>query len=157
MTTKVKPIPDGYHTMTPYLITKGGAKAIEFYKKAFGATELMRMPGPEGKVMHAELQIGNSRFMMADECPEMQARSPLDLGGSPVSLLLYVEDADSFFTRAISAGAKEVKPLKDQFYGDRCGSLSDPFGHIWHVATHVEDVPPAELQKRAAAMCQGQK
>jgi PhnB protein len=157
MTTKVKPIPDGYHTLTPYLITKGAAKAIEFYKKAFGATELMRMPGPEGKVMHAELQVGDSRFMMADECPEMQARSPLELGGSPVSLLLYVEDVDSFFNRAISAGAKEVKPLKDQFYGDRCGSLSDPFGHIWHVATHKEDVPPAELQKRAATMCQGQK
>ncbi len=140
-----------------YLIIKNAANAIEFYKKAFGATDLMRMAGPEGKVMHAEIKIGNSPIMISDECPEMDARSPQSLGGSPVSLLLYVEDVDPFFNRAISAGAKQVRPVKDQFYGDRSGSLSDPFGHVWHVATHVEDVPPAELQKRAATMCQGQK
>jgi len=157
MTNKVKPIPDGYHTLTPYLIIKNAANAIEFYKKAFGATELMRMAGPEGKVMHAEIKIGNSPIMISDECPEMDARSPQSLGGSPVSLLLYVEDVDPFFNRAISAGAKPVRPVKDQFYGDRSGSLSDPYGHVWHVATHVEDVPPAELQKRAATMCQGPK
>jgi|SRR6185503_2507847 PhnB protein len=157
MTTKAKPIPDGYYTVTPYLITKGAGNALDFYKKAFGATELMRMPTPDGKVMHAEIQIGNSRIMLADECPEMDARSPQALGGSPVTLLLYVEDVDSFYKKAISAGGKEVRPVKDQFYGDRSGSLTDPFGHTWHIATHVEDVPPAELQKRAAAMCQGAK
>lgn len=157
MTTKAKPIPDGYHTVTPYLIMKNAANALEFYKKAFGATELFRMPGPDGRVMHAEIQVGDSRIMLADECPEMNARSPQSLGGSPVSLLLYVQNVDSFFNQAVSAGAKVDRPIKDQFYGDRSGSLSDPFGHAWHVATHVEDVPPAELQKRAAAMCQGAK
>lgn len=157
MTTNVKPIPDGYHTVTPYLIIKNAANALEFYKKAFGAKELFRMPGPDGRVMHAEIQIGNSRLMLADECPEMNARSPQSLGGSPVSLLLYVENVDTFFNQAVSAGAKVDRPVKDQFYGDRSGSLSDPYGHAWHVATHVEDVPPAELEKRAAAMCQGAK
>ena len=157
MTDKVKPIPDGYHTVTPYLIIKNAAGAIDFYKKAFGATELMRMAGPDGKVMHAEIKIGDSRIMMSDECPEMNARSPQSLGGSPVSLLLYVQDVDSFFSRATAAGATVVRPVKDQFYGDRSGSLSDAFGHMWHVATHTEDVPPAELQKRAAAMCQEKK
>jgi len=154
MTNKVKPIPDGYHTVTPYLVIKDAASAIEFYKKAFGAVEIMRMPGPDGRVMHAEISIGNSRLMIADECPEMNARSPKSLGGSPVSLLLYVEDVDSFFTRATSAGAATIRPVKDQFYGDRSGSLSDPFGHLWHVGTHKEDVAPAELQKRAALACQ---
>jgi PhnB protein len=157
MTTKVKPIPDGYHTVTPYLIIKNAANAIEFYKKAFGAKELFRMPGPNGRVMHAEIKIGDSHIMLADECPEMNARSPESLGGSPTSLLLYIENVDDFFNQAVSAGAKVVRPVKDQFYGDRSGSLSDPYGHAWHVATHVEDVPPAELQKRAATMCQGQK
>ena len=157
MTTKAKPIPDGYHTVTPYLIIKNAGGALDFYKKAFGATELFRMPGPDGRVMHAEIQIGNSRIMLADECPEMNARSPQSMGGSPVSLLLYVENVDTFFNQAVSAGAKVDRPIKDQFYGDRSGSLTDPFGHVWHVATHVEDVPPTELEKRAAAMCQGAK
>lgn len=157
MTTKVKSIPDGYHTVTPYLIIKNAANALEFYKNAFGAKELFRMPGPDGRVMHAEIKIGDSRIMLADECPEMNARSPQALGGSPVSLLLYVENVDTFFNQAVSAGAKVDRPVKDQFYGDRSGSLSDPYGHAWHVATHVEDVPPAELQKRAASMCQGAK
>jgi PhnB protein len=157
MTTKAKPIPDGYHTVTPYLIIKNAAGALEFYKKAFGATELFRMPGPDGRVMHAEIKIGDSRIMLADECPEMNARSPQSMGGTPVSLLLYVENVDAFFNQAVSAGAKVDRPVKDQFYGDRSGSVTDPYGHAWHVATHVEDVPPAELEKRAAAMCQGAK
>src|SRR5882672_8414273 len=126
MTNKAKPIPDGYHTVTPYMIIKDAARAIEFYKKAFGATETMRMPGPGGKVMHAEIKIGNSPIMLADECPEMNARDPLSLGGSPISILLYVENVDALFNQAIAAGGKQVKPVQDQFYGDRIGSLTDP-------------------------------
>ena len=149
--SKAKPIPKGYHTATPYLIIKGAAKAIEFYKKAFGAAEVMRMTQPDGRVGHAEIKIGDSLIMLADEFPEMGSRSPQSLGGSPVSILLYVQDVDALTSQAITAGAKVVRPVKDQFYGDRSGSLEDPFGHQWHIATHVEDVPPKEMKKRAAA------
>ena len=146
----VKPIPDGYHSLTPYLIIKGAARAIEFYKQAFGATVLMCMDGPDGKVGHAELKIGDSPLMLADEFPEMGARSPQSLGGSPLSLLLYVEDVDTVGPRAVAAGAKILRPMKDQFYGDRSCTVEDPFGHQWTIATHKEDLSPAELQKRAA-------
>jgi PhnB protein len=149
--SKAKPIPKGYHTATPYLIIKGAAKAIEFYKKAFGAAEMMRMTQPDGRVGHAEIKIGDSPIMLADEFPEMGARSPQSLGGSPVSILLYVQDVDALTSSAIAAGAKVIRPVKDQFYGDRSGSLEDPFGHQWHIATHVEDVAPEEMKKRAAA------
>ncbi len=148
----VKPIPDGHHTATPYLIVGGAAAALDYYKNAFGAEELMRMGGPGGKVMHAEIQIGDSRIMMADEFPEMGAKSPKTLGGSPMSLCLYVTDADSMFNRAIAAGGTVVRPLANQFYGDRSGTLTDPFGHQWTVATHVEDVPPEEMDRRMAEM-----
>ncbi len=151
MTSGVKPIPEGYHTATPYLIVRDAASAIEFYKKAFGASELMRMADPSGKVMHAEIKIGNSPIMLADEFPEMGARSPQSLGGSPVSILLYVEDVDAVFSQAVAAGANVERPVKDQFYGDRSGGVTDPFGHVWYIATHKEDVSPEELQKRAAA------
>jgi len=148
----VKPIPEGYHTATPYLIVREGAKAIDYYKRAFGATELFRMPGPDGKLGHAEIRIGNSPIMLADENPEMGARSPQALGGSPVSILLYVQDVDKQFPQAIAAGGKVVRPLKDQFYGDRSGTLEDPFGHVWTIATHKEDVTPEEMNKRMEAM-----
>lgn len=151
MASTVKPIPDGYHTATPYLIVSGAAKALEFYKQAFGATELFRMPQPEGRIGHAEIQIGNSRLMLADEHHEIGAKSPQTIGGTAVSILLYVEDADRVFNQAVAAGAKVTRPLENQFYGDRMGGLKDPFGHEWHIATHVEDVSPEELQKRAAA------
>jgi PhnB protein len=147
----VKPIPDGYHTATPYLIVQGGANAIEFYKKAFGATELFRMADPGGRVMHAEIKIGNSPIMLADEFPEMGYRGPKALGGTPVSILLYVEDVDARASQAVAAGAKVQRPVKDQFYGDRSGTFEDPFGHVWTIATHKEDVPPEEMSKRAAA------
>jgi PhnB protein len=153
--SKAKPIPEGYHTATPYLIIRDAAKAIEFYKKAFGATEMERMTQPDGRVGHAEIKIGDSPIMLADEFPEMGARSPQSFGGSPVSILLYVKDVDQLTSQAISAGAKVVRPVKDQFYGDRSGSLEDPFGHQWHIATHVEDVPAEEMKKRAAAAGRG--
>jgi PhnB protein len=145
----VKPIPDGYYTVTPYLYIRGAASALEFYKKAFGATELFRMDW-NGKLGHAEMQIGNSRVMMADEFPEMGVRGPQALGGSAVGLCLYVEDCDALFHRAVSAGATVVRPLQDQFYGDRSGTVADPFGHVWTIATHKEDVPPEEMDRRAA-------
>jgi PhnB protein len=151
MASTVKPIPDGYHTATPYLIVSGAAKALEFYKQAFGATELFRMPQPDGRIGHAEIQIGNSRLMLADEHHEIGAKSPQTIGGTAVSILLYVEDADRIFNQAVAVGAKVTRPLENKFYGDRMGSLTDPFGHEWHIATHVEDVSPEELQKRAAA------
>lgn len=147
---KVKSIPEGYHTITPYLIVDDASKAIVFYKKAFGATEIYRLEGPEGKVGHAEIQIGNSRLMLADEFPNMGARSPKTLGGSPISILLYVEDVDAMIQRAESAGAKVTRAVKDQFYGDRSGQLEDPFGHVWTVATHKEDLSPEEMENRAA-------
>jgi PhnB protein len=148
----VKPIPDGYSTVTPYLVMNGAARAIEFYKKAFGATELLRFAMPGGKLGHAEIKIGNSPIMLADEMPEMGHRGPQALGGTPVGILLYVEDVDAMFNRAIAAGATVVKPVQDQFYGDRSGTLTDPFGHQWTIATHKEDVPLEEMHKRMAAM-----
>jgi PhnB protein len=148
----VKPIPDGYHAVTPYLIVKGAAKAIEFYKAAFGATELMRMADPSGKVMHAEVKIGDSVVMLADEHPEYGAVGPQTLGGTPVGLAVYVPDVDAVFGRAIEAGGKVERPVKDQFYGDRSGTLIDPFGHKWTVATHVEDLSEEEMCRRAEAM-----
>ncbi|HEX8070644.1 MAG TPA: VOC family protein [Pyrinomonadaceae bacterium] len=151
MTDKVKPIPEGYHTVTPYLIVGDAARAIEFYKEAFGATELFRMAGPDGRVGHAEIRIGDSHVMLSDEHPQMNARGPQSFGGSPVSFVLYVEDVDAAVERAVAAGAKLVRPVADQFYGDRTGGVEDPFGHAWYIATHIEDVAPEELQRRAAA------
>jgi len=148
---KVKPIPDGYHNVTPYLIIDGAAKAIEFYKKVFGAKEKMRMPSPGGKVGHAELSLGDSMIMLADEHPDMGHRAPHAYGGSAVSLMVYVPDVDATVKTAIAGGAKVVRPVENQFYGDRMGTIQDPFGHSWYVATHVEDVPPEEMAKRAAA------
>jgi PhnB protein len=144
----VNPIPEGYPRVTPYLIVDGAAAAIDFYTSVLGATERMRMDGPEGKVGHAELEIGDSVIMLADEHPEMNARGPRSVGGTPVSLHVYVEDADRVFERAVEAGAKELRPVENQFYGDRLGSFEDPFGHEWNVATHVEDVSPEEMSKR---------
>jgi PhnB protein len=146
----VKPIPEGYYTVTPYLIVKGADRALEFYKKAFNASELYRMADPSGKIGHAELQIGNSRVMLADEYPEMGAQSPETIGGSAVGLCLYVEDVDALFKQAIAAGGKEERPVMDQFYGDRSGTLRDPFGHKWTIATHKEDVAPEEMKRRMA-------
>ena len=152
----VKPIPDGYPQVTPYLSIDGAGDAIDFYGKVFGARERMRMPAPSGKIGHAELEIGDSLIMLADEFPDMDARGPRTLGGTPVSLMVYVEDADAAFDRAIQAGAKSLQPVEDKFYGDRSGRFEDPFGHRWDVATHVEDVPPDEMAKRAAeAMAAG--
>src|SRR5216684_2657647 len=148
MADKVKSIPDGYHSITPYLVIKGAAAAIEFYKKAFAAVEFVRMPQPDGRVGHAELKIGGSVIMMADEYPEIEAVGPKTLGNSPVGLLLYVEDVDAVFAKAVSLGAVIKKPLADQFYGDRSGTVEDPFGHKWTIATHKEDVAPEEMKKR---------
>lgn len=145
----VKPIPEGYHAVTPYLVIKGATAAIDYYKKVFGATERMRMDAPGGTIGHAELVIGDSTIMLADEFPDMGFRSPKTIGGSPVSLVLYVEDVDTVFKRAVGAGARELRPVADQFYGDRMGTLEDPFGHVWSVATHTEDVSPDEMQRRA--------
>ena len=152
MPSKVKAQPDGYHTATPYLIINGAARAIEFYKKAFGAVEQFRMAQPDGSVGHAEILIGDSVIMMADEFPEKGYRGPLSLGGSTASILLYVGDVDAVFKRAIAAGAKELIPVQDQFYGDRNGTLTDPFGHRWTIGTHIEDVSPEEVGKRVKAM-----
>jgi PhnB protein len=152
MTTATNHIPEGYHSITPYLHITGAARAIEFYKEVFGAIEVMRMDAPGGKIGHAEIKIGDSYVMLADEFPEMGARSPQSFGGSPVGLLLYVEDVDALAERAVAAGAKMQSPLEDKFYGDRMGKLVDPFGHIWAIATHMEDVSPEEMEKRAAAM-----
>jgi PhnB protein len=149
MTTR--PVPEGYRTATPYLIIKGAAEAIEFYKRAFDATEMLRMADPQGRVGHAEIKIGDSVIMLADEHPSMGYRGPRSLGGSSVSILLYLEDVDRVFERAVKAGARGLRPVADQFYGDRSGTLEDPFGHVWTIATHVEDVPPEELQRRAEA------
>jgi PhnB protein len=148
----IKPIPDGYTSVTPYLIVQGASKAMEFYKNVFGATERMRIPTPEGKVAHAEIDIGGSVIMLADECPERGAKSPHTIGGTPICLHLYVKDADAVFVKAVATGATQIRPVENQFYGDRSGMFSDPFGHSWNVATHVEDVSPEELHKRMAAM-----
>lgn len=147
MTTKSTP--EGYHSVTPYLIIKGAAGAIEFYKRSFGAVELMRMPRPDGKIAHAELRIGDSPIMLADENLEMGYRSPHSLGGAGINLMLYVDQVDDSFRRALAGGAKELQPVKDQFYGDRSGTLQDPFGHTWTIATHVEDISPEEMRRRA--------
>jgi PhnB protein len=145
-----KPIPDDYPRVTPYLYIDGAGAAIDFYCSVLGAKERMRMSGPDGRVGHAELDVGDSMIMLADQNPDMDVRGPLAIGGTPVSLHVYVEDADSVFDRAIQAGAKALRPVEDQFYGDRSGQFEDPFGHRWNVATHVEDVPPDEMEKRAA-------
>ena len=147
----VKPIPDGYHSITPYLVLDGAASAIEFYKKTFGAIELMRVPGPDGRIGHAELKFGDSPVMLADEFPEMGFRGPKSLGGSAVGILLYVQDVDAVFKTAVAAGAKVFKPLQDQFYGDRSATLEDPFGHFWTIATHKKDISPEEIQKHCGA------
>ena len=152
---RVNHVPTGYNTVTPYLIIKGAASAIEFYKTVFGATEVMRMPQPDGRVGHAEIKIGDSHIMLADEFPEMNIRAPESFGGSPVSLMVYVEDVDKVFKKAVDSGSKVIKPLMDQFYGDRSGTLSDPFGHQWTVATHTEDVTPEEMKKRMASQSGG--
>jgi PhnB protein len=152
----VKPIPDGLHTVTPYLIVKDAANAIAFYTKAFGARELFRMADPGGRICHAEIRIGDSTIMLADEFPEMGARSPQSIGGTPVSLAIYVEDVDAWAGQAIAAGAKVLRPVKDQFYGDRSGTFTDPFGHVWTLATHKEDVSAEEMQRRMEAFMKQQ-
>ena len=149
MNTNVKPIPDGYPTATPYLVVRDPAAAIEFYQRAFGATETLRLATPEGKIMHAEIKIGNSPIMLTGESSQCGTRSAPTLGGSPISLYLYVEDVDALATRAIRAGAKVAQPVEDQFYGDRCGSFTDPFGLTWSLATHKEDVSLDEIRRRA--------
>jgi len=146
----VKPIPEGYPQVVASLSVDGAAAAIDFYREVFGASERMRMPGPEGKIGHAELEIGDSLIMLADEYPEMGIRGPKAIGGTAVTLNVYVDDVDTVFDRAVQAGAKALRPVEDQFYGDRSGQFEDPFGHRWSVATHVEDVPPEEMAKRAA-------
>jgi PhnB protein len=157
MAGNVKPIPDNYHSITPYLVVDGAAKAIEFYKKAFGATELMRMPAPGDRIGHAEIKIGDSVVMLADASVEMGHKDPRTLGGSPVSVLIYVEDADATVAGAVAAGARVTRPLENQFWGDRMGDVTDPFGHRWHVATHVEDVSPEEMQRRMEALATAAK
>ena len=150
MASTMKPIPEGYHSVTPYMICKGAAEAIEFYKTAFGAVEVMRMAGPNGQIAHAEIKIGDSHIMLSDEHPEMGIYSPQHYGGSPISVLLYVENADGTVNAAVAAGAKVTRPLKDEFYGDRAGTVVDPFGHQWYVHTHIKDVSSEELQRAAA-------
>lgn len=152
MSGTVKPIPDGHRTVTPYLAIKNAARALTFYQQAFGATETYRLTMPDGRIGHAEIRLGDSLVMLSDEFPEYGGRAPDTLGGSPVSLHLYVDDVDAFVKRALAAGATERKPVTDQFYGDRSGQLEDPFGHLWWVATHKENVGPEEMQKRVQAM-----
>jgi PhnB protein len=150
-----QPIPEGYPRIIPYLCVDGAAAAIDFYTSVLGATERMRMPGPDGKLGHAELQLGDAVIMLADEYPDMDVRGPKSIGGTPVTVHVYVEDVDDVFARAVQAGATPLRPVEDQFYGDRSGQFEDPFGHRWNVATHVEDVPPDEMAKRAAAVMEG--
>lgn len=149
--SKVSYVPKGYHSVTPYLVVKNASQAIEYYKNVFGATEIFRMDGPDGKVGHAELQVGDARIMLADENPNMGEghAGPTSTSTSPVSLYLYIPDVDRVVERAVSAGAKILKPVQDQFYGDRSGFIRDPFGHLWGIATHVEDVSPQEMEERA--------
>jgi PhnB protein len=152
---KVKPIPDGYPCVTPYLCVDGASDAMAFYTDVLGATERMRMPGPDGKLGHAELQLGDSVIMLSDEWPEGGIRGPRAIGGTPVTISVYVEDVDAVFGRALAAGATALRPVETQFYGDRSGQFEDPFGHRWSVATHVEDVAPEEMTKRAAEATSG--
>ena len=156
MAAKVNPIPDGYHGALPYLVCKNAANAIEFYKKAFGATEVLRMEAPGGGIGHAEIRLGEALIMLSDECPEMGSKSPHTLGGTSISIYMYVNDVDAFTKRAVDAGAIVKQPLENKFYGDRAVGLEDPFGHLWGFATHIEDVPPEELSKRMAAMFGGE-
>lgn len=152
----VEPVPKGYPRVTPYLIVDGATDAIEFYGSVLGASERLRMDAPDGRIGHAELAIGDSMIMLADEAPAMGARGPRSIGGTPVTLHVYVEDVDGVFDRAVQAGAKSLRPVEDRFYGDRSGQFEDPFGHRWDVSTHVEDVPPEEMSKRAeGAMASG--
>ncbi len=148
----VQPVPTGYAGVTPYLIIRGAARALDFYKKAFGAKELMRFPAPGGKIGHAEIKIGEGVVMLADESLEMGHQSPQALGGTAITLMFYVADVDAQFAKAVAAGGVVKQPLKDQFYGDRSGTITDPFGHVWTIATHVEDVSAEEMQRRMAAM-----
>ena len=150
----VQAIPVGYHNITPYLMVRNAAAAIEFYKKAFNAVELMRFPGPGGKIMHAEVKIGDSPVMLAEEMPEEGHVGPQTLGGAGVSMMLYVEDVDTRFAQAVAAGATIKRPVQDQFYGDRTGTLVDPFGHVWSIGTHKEDVSMDEMQRRMAKLGQ---
>jgi PhnB protein len=155
-TNRIKAVPDGYHTLTPHLVVKGASQAIEFYKKAFGAEEIGRMPGPDGKsLMHAELTIGDSRLMLVDEFPEMDCRGPQTIGGTPVTIHMYVEDVDAAFSKAVAAGAQVRMPLADMFWGDRYGVLADPFGHAWSLATHKEDLTPEASAERAQTAMSG--
>jgi uncharacterized glyoxalase superfamily protein PhnB len=151
MANKAQAVPKGYHTVTPSLFVTGAAKAIEFYQKALGAEELMRFPGPGGAIMHAEIKIGDSIVMLADEMPEQGGRGPKSIGGTPVSFFVYREDVESAWKRAVDAGAKVLVPLADQFWGDRTGCLEDPFGHQWWLAQHVQDLTPDQIQKNAEA------
>jgi len=151
MAGKVQAIPEGYRSVTPYLIVKGAARAIEFYQRAFGAKELMRLDGPKGRIGHAEVMIGDSRIMLADEHPEMGAFAPQLEGRQPISLYVYVSDVDATIGRAIEAGGELTEPVQDKFYGDRSGAFTDPFGHSWYVSTHIEDVSPDEMKRRARA------
>ena len=146
----VKPIPDGYPQVTPYLIVDGAAAAIDFYTRVLGAEERVRMPGPDGKIGHAELALGDSIIMLADEHPDIGFRGPKAIGGTPVTIAVYVESVDDVFAKALDAGAKSLREVEDQFYGDRSGQFEDPFGHRWNISTHVEDVSPEEMEKRAA-------
>jgi len=155
MAGNVKPVPEGYQSVTPYLLINGAAKAIDFYKQVFGATELMRFDAPGGKIGHAELMIGDSRLMLADEYPEMGFKGPQSYGGSGVLIHLYVTAVDAVVAKATAAGARIVKPVQDQFYGDRTGTFEDPFGHLWGIATHIEDVSMEEMKRRVAAMAGG--
>ena len=149
MAGKVKPIPEGYHSITPYLVMSGAVNALEFYKKVFGATELLRMPMADGRLGHAEIRIGDSVIMMADEHPEMGYRGPKSYGGTPVSIMVYVEDVDAVSEKFVAAGGKVQRAVQNQFYGDRSGTFEDPFGHVWTIATHVEDLSPEEMERRA--------
>ena len=148
----VSKIPTGYHTLTPYLTVKDGNRAMKFYEQALGAKEIMRFAGPEGRIMHAEMKIGDSPFMLSEEFPEMGAKSPQSLGGTTGSIMIYIENVDEAYPRAIKAGGKELRPLQDQFYGDRSGTFEDPEGHKWTISTHVEDVSEEEMGRRMAAM-----
>ncbi|MGP4931398.1 VOC family protein [Pseudoalteromonas nigrifaciens] len=146
----VSAIPKGYHSITPYLIINGAQQAIDFYCAAFDAQLVMQMPMPEGGIAHAEIKIGNSHIMISDMCPNAHFKSPTELGGTPVSIMLYVDDVDTVFAKTIALGAKEIRPVHDQFYGDRAGTLQDPFGHVWTIGTHKEDINEQELRKRMA-------